>query len=253
MRLIPDIHKVCWSGDMGLVPVPTAERLMCHAAELRADGAIEDLVLFMAHPRTVALGLRDRNESHPRDLLVSPLRLQEEGIALVRSIRGGGITYHWPGQVVCYPIVKLEPGERDVPAYMGKLEEVCIQTLGAFGVRVERRRDTPAHIGLWWNGRKVVSMGIRISRWVTSFGFVINYGGDHRESAYVRPCGIEGARLATLEEILGTAPPRQEVAAVLTDTFSKVFSRSMEPVPDSWMERLLSASGAGEAQSIGSG
>jgi len=204
---------------------------MNRARELRVLGDIPDLLLFMAHPKTVALGLRDRHAEHPKDLLVSPERLAQEGIALTRSIRGGGITYHWPGQVVCYPVIALGPKERDIPLYMYRLEEVGIRTLSSFGINAARRRDRAAYVGLWLGDKKVVSMGIRVSSWVTSFGFVINLKGDHFPSRYIRPCGLEGVELVAMEEILGKAPPKALIIEKVKEMFATTFGMSLEKMP----------------------
>lgn len=230
----------CLVKDLGLMGIPEADEFMAGARKLRSDGEISDLLLFMAHPKTVALGLKDRLVERPKDLLVSPERLKREGIALTRSVRGGGITYHWPGQVVCYPVLALRAGERSIPSYMFKLEEVGIRTLRRFGVESGRRRDAAAYVGLWADGRKVVSMGVRISNWVTSFGFVINIQGDHRESQYVRPCGLEGVRLVTLEEILGTPPSKSSVVDAIKESFSEVFARTLREMSGAVAERIRS-------------
>jgi lipoate-protein ligase B len=206
---------------------------MCRLVEKRADNEIGDLLLILAHPPTVALGVKGRSADRPKDLLVSLDRLMHEGIALTYSVRGGGITYHWPGQVVCYPVLALRPTERNIPAYMAKLEETAIQTLGELGLDAVRRRESAAHVGLWIHDRKIVSMGIRVSRWVTSFGFAVNLEGDFSPSQYVRPCGIEGVRLTTVEETLGTAPPRERVVERLKESFGAVFNRTVVGVRES--------------------
>jgi lipoate-protein ligase B len=136
---------------------------------------------------------------------------------------------------------------------MSRLEEVCIRALQSLGVRVERRRDSAAHIGLWVENKKVVSMGIRITRWVTSFGFVINYEGEHKESAYVRPCGLDGIELATLEEILGTAPARSRVIDAVKENFASVFARALRLLPEVLVHQLCSPAKSGEAHLTGSG
>lgn len=220
----------CLCTDLGVIGVPEAERLMSAWQELRVGRETPDLLLFLAHPKTVAVGLRDRRACTPKDLLVSTTQLEEEGIALARSIRGGGITYHWPGQVVCYPVLALHPQERDLPAFMSKLEQVGIEALRCFGLEARRRRDSAAHVGLWLDGKKLVSMGVRVSRWVTSFGFALNLDGDHRPSGYVKPCGLEGVKLTTLEEALGKAPPRSWVIEALTASFVRAFGRTVKRV-----------------------
>jgi len=226
------VRETCLYADLGIVDVPAAEAAMTHARGLRLKGVTPDLLLFLAHPPTVALGLRDSSASHPKDLLVSPSKLAEEGIALTRSVRGGGITYHWPGQIVCYPVLKLRASELDIPGYMKNLEQVAVETLGRFGVDATRRRGQAAYIGLWHNGSKIVSMGVRVSSGVTSFGFAINVQGDHAASKYVRPCGLEGVELITMEEILGTAPPREAVMEAVVEIFGTVFCRATATMSD---------------------
>lgn len=236
----------CLFTDLGLTGVPEAEKLMSATRELRTANNIPDVLLFLTHPRTVALGIRDSPACSPKDLLVSANRLKEEGIALTRSVRGGGITYHWPGQVVCYPILALRPGERDLPGYMRKLEEVGIHTLRRFGLEAARRRDSAAHLGLWVDGCKIVSMGVRVSNWITSFGFAINLNGDHSASAYVKPCGLEGVRLATIEETLGWAPSRDQVIQAIKESFVSVFGRKFERTPGCFFRRHSSQQGSAD-------
>ena len=240
-------HKVCetcFCGDLGLIDVPAAEAMMSDARALRSQGESPDLLLFLAHPRTVALGMRDYYADRPKDLLVSPAILEHEGIALTRSVRGGGITYHWPGQVACYPVVKLSPWERDIPRYMNRLEQVAIEALRCFGVNVTRREGQAAYIGLWHDGAKVVSMGVRVSNWVTSFGFAINLEGNHEASNYVRPCGLEGVKLLTVEAILGKAPPRADVIEAVKECFASIFSRTLYGMPVGFLGPMGACSGA---------
>ncbi|MGB6064383.1 MAG: lipoyl(octanoyl) transferase LipB [Desulfomonilaceae bacterium] len=233
--------KKCVCEDLGVIDVSDAERLMSALQALRVSGSVPDILLFLAHPKTVAVGLRDRRACKPRDLLVSTKRLQGEGIALARSLRGGGITYHWPGQIVCYPVLSLCPGERDVPLYMQKLEQVCIEAMRCFDVEAKRSRESAAHVGLWLDGKKLVSMGVRISNWVTSFGFALNLEGDHAPACYVRPCGLEGVKLTTLEEVHGKAPPRSWVIEALTRGFVKVFGRTVERIPAGCVNGICSS------------
>ncbi len=223
-----ELNKICRVADLGLTNVPRAEDLMNGMSKLRADNKTDDALIFTTHPKTVSLGLKDRGRSAPKDLLVPTEVLEEEGIQLTRSVRGGGITFHWPGQLACYPIIQLRDHERDIPAYMSKLEEVGILTFRRFNIEAQRKRDTAAHVGLWLDDRKIMSMGVRVGRWVTSFGFAINVQGDISQARYVRPCGISGARLTTMEEALGFAPSRISIVNAVTDNFAKVFDRTID-------------------------
>jgi len=230
----------CYATELGLIGVSNAEQLMEAVRQRRVREELPDIVLFLAHPKTVTVGLRGGPiETHP-DLLVSPKWLEEEGIGLTRSIRGGGITYHWSGQVVCYPLIALGPRERNISRYMRNLEEVAIRTLDRFGIRAERKRTSAAHLGLWAQDRKVVSMGVRVSSWITSFGFALNLEEDFGPSRYVKPCGLEEVRLTTLEEILGRAPSRKWVVEVLQREFGSVFGRKLHRMPDRLMHEIRS-------------
>ncbi len=221
-----------------IMSVVQAETMMVRAGNLRRARALSDMLFLLAHPETISLGLKGKLVDPVEDLLVPPGRLQAEGIALTRSVRGGGITYHWPGQVVCYPVFALQRSERNIPLLMHRLEQVAIDTLMDFGIETSRRRDTPAHIGLWYHDRKIVSMGIRISGWTTSFGFAINYCGDYSRASYVRPCGIEGLRLITMEDILAETPSRGAVLEAVKNHFAAVFGRVCRPMPRDVLNRL---------------
>ncbi len=246
-RLInPGQGRACFVKDLGAIDVPTAESFMTRAVDLRRKNEIPDLLLFLSHPPTVALGLKDRCVEMPVDLLVSRAQLDREGILFTRSVRGGGITYHWPGQVVCYPIIALRPGERDAPAYMAKLEETGLRTLQDFGIHAVRRRDAASYVGLWIGDKKLVSMGVRITNWITSFGFALNLEGDQSRSSYVRPCGIDGVCLTTVEEVLGQAPPRFQVIDSLKKNFASVFGCELETVPEGMVDCI-----SGDTQLVG--
>ncbi len=226
-----DEPKVCLFTELGSVDVPTAEAFMTRAVQLRLQNEIPDVLFFLSHPSTVAVGLKDRCVEMPIDLLVSRVQLDNEGILFARSVRGGGITYHWPGQVICYPVLTLQPGQRDVPVYMSKLEEIGLETLREFGIRAMRRRDAASYVGLWIGNKKLVSMGVRITNWTTSFGFALNLQGDHSPSCYIRPCGIDGVCFTTMEEVLGEAPPRFQVIDSLKRNFSSVFQFELKSMP----------------------
>ncbi len=228
------------SAHLGCISVCDTELFMAELRDLRLANEIPDVLLFLSHPKTISVGLKDRTSNHPKDLLVPMERLEKEGIAFARSVRGGGITYHWTGQVVCYPVVKLGFQERDIPAYMSRLEKIGIETFRHFGLSVERRRDSAAHVGLWLGNKKIVSMGVRVSRWVTSFGFAINLEGDFSPASYVRPCGLEGVQLTTLEKSLGFAPSRETVMNRISEKFASIFQRESANNTQALRERIAS-------------
>lgn len=236
-----DARSPCGFVDLGEIGLPRVEAAMDALARMRAAEEIDDVALFLSHPKTIAVGCRDRRFACPPDLLVPPGRLQDEGIAFVRSVRGGGITYHWPGQVLCYPILRLLPLERDIGQYMLRLEETALLTLRKLGIDAYRRRDTPAHVGLWHKDHKIASMGVRVSRWVTTFGFALNVEGDISPSRFIRPCGIKDARLVTIENVIGATPGRKNVIDSVVEAFLTVFPREAVEASRTFRTRLAQA------------
>ncbi|MDZ7336566.1 MAG: lipoyl(octanoyl) transferase LipB, partial [candidate division KSB1 bacterium] len=190
-------------SEIGIISLEAAERLMQRLAQQRLADQIPDTILLLSHPPSLAVGARELN---PADLLLPLSYFEGQGIYLHQHVRGGGLTYHWPGQLVCYPILKLQPHEQNIGKYMYKLEEVGLRTLKDLGIVAERKRDKAAQIGLWLGNNKIASMGIHVSRWITSWGFALNLYGDKSPADFIRPCGLEGVKLITAEEILGFAP-----------------------------------------------
>lgn len=211
--------------NLGSVPLPEADRLMKQLAHSRFEDQVSDTLLFLSHPPSLAVGARELN----REDLLKPLTyFENQGIHLHNNIRGGGLTYHWDGQLVCYPILKLQPHEQNIGSYMFKLEEVGLRTLSDMGIMAERKRDKTAQIGLWLGNNKIASMGIHISKWITSWGFALNLYGDTSPANFIRPCGLEGVNLITVEEITGVKPSKQSVMERVVYHFGKVFDRKVE-------------------------
>ncbi|MBN1466446.1 lipoyl(octanoyl) transferase LipB [candidate division KSB1 bacterium] len=205
--------------QLGRLDVPTADRIMAGLVAERHADRIPDLLLFLSYAPCLAYGARQLDES---DLLRS--YFVEQGIPIYQTIRGGGLTYHWPGQLICYPLLKLLPHEQNIPAYMHNLEQIGLEVLTTVGLRAHRRRRTAAHIGLWIGNDKIASMGIRIARWVTSYGFALNLSGDVSPARYIKPCGLP-VKLTTVQERTGVSPDPQVTMASVQLFFEKYFRR----------------------------
>jgi lipoate-protein ligase B len=223
---------VCVCKDLGLIDAGTIEKRMNTWRDLILNRHLPELILFMTHPVCVTIGLRHHGRPDPPGLLVPLWELKARKIPYIENTRGGGITFHWPGQLICYPMLKLEGPNRNIPEYMSLLEKTCKKTLRDFHIMAEPRRDTPSHIGLWINNKKIVSMGVRISGWITMFGFAINLGDPDSMAGLVDPCGIKGAELTTFQETIGEAPDRELVIKSVVKNFSTVFNRSIR----SWID-----------------
>ena len=160
-------------------------------------------------------------------VLFSPAVLAAQGVELCETDRGGDVTYHGPGQLVCYPIIDLNRVGLRIHEYMRALEQAVIETLGRFGI--DAGRD-PLATGVWvprehGPDAKVCAMGVRVRRWVTMHGLAINVDPDMSHFGLIVPCGLAGRPVTSLKEIAGDAcPTMDEVAGVLIDRLQAAFS-----------------------------
>jgi lipoyl(octanoyl) transferase len=162
------------------------------------------------------------------NILAGEEGLRSAGISVHETNRGGDVTYHGPGQLVGYPILKLGPGRQDVRQYVRDLEEVLIRTLAVYGVAAGR---IPKWTGVWLgeesagDARKIAAIGVHFSRWQTSHGFALNVSTDLRAFSLIVPCGIgsQEAGVTTLAAELGRPVTVEDVSVVLTKAFCEVF------------------------------
>lgn len=204
-------------------PLPFAETALLQErlAEARAADRLPDVVLFLEHKPVVTLGTRGRTAS----LVASPERLAAMGVDLVQASRGGDATFHGPGQLVIYPILKLGAHEADAHGYLANLEEVAIRTAADFGVRAFRRSGKN---GAWTDAGKIAAIGFRLKRWVTLHGMSFNVSVDLKGFDSIIPCGLKGERVSSLKALLGPAcPALAEVRQGMIGHFEKVFERPL--------------------------
>jgi len=188
----------------------------------RSTGAIGDTLLLIEHPHTYTLG-RSTKDGH---LLITREQLAEQGIALVESDRGGDITYHGPGQVVGYPILKLSQHGGDLLRYLRQLEETLIIALAGYGVSAGRIAGLT---GVWVGDAKIAAIGVKLSAsGVTQHGFALNLATDLRYFQQIIPCGIADKGVTSLEQLLGSAPARAEVEQRVAAAFGAVFGVDIE-------------------------
>jgi lipoate-protein ligase B len=208
----------CRVFDLGLIPYGPAYDLQKKTVQALQDGTGGESFFLLEHPHVVTIG---RNASG-HALLADETVLADRGVEVTRTDRGGDVTYHGPGQLVGYPIVALEPGRRDIRRYVNDLEEVLLLTLAEFGIRGERH---PEHRGVWTGGRKIASVGIRISRWVTCHGFALNVSTDLSYYSVMNPCGITGCEMTSMSRELSKDPGLDNVKKVVVGKFSDVYDR----------------------------
>ncbi len=207
---------------LGAVSYARGLELQLAAREALRRGEGPERLLLLEHPHVYTLG---RNAG-PADIVAPPEWLRARGIEVHECDRGGQITYHGPGQLVGYPIVDLNPDRRDVRRYVRDLEEVLIRTLSELGVGAGRRGGG-SFTGVWLGERKIASIGVHISRWLTSHGFALNVTTDLSYFAGIVPCGLTGVTMVSIESLTGQRPAVAIVARIAARRFAEVFQREL--------------------------
>lgn len=205
---------------LGVIPYADALELQNRLVELRKAGTIPDQLLLLEHPPVITLGVKTRNDrSH---VIATPGALQDEGVEVFESGRGGDVTYHGPGQLVGYPILDLRPDRCDVHRYVRDLEETLIRAVATFGIRAHRM---PGLTGAWVADDKLAAIGVRIARWVTSHGFALNVSTNLAHFDLIVPCGITDKGVTSIERVTGRPVAMTEVADAVAAALADVFGR----------------------------
>jgi len=226
---ISTFKKACIAPYLGIVPYAVALNLQQRLMQARAGGKIGDVLLLLQHPSVFTIGRFRGGE----DITVPPETLARDGIAVFHTNRGGGITYHGPGQLVGYPILNLKENGLDVREYIWKLEAAIIKLLLALGIQGHRVAEYP---GVWVGEKKVCSIGIHVSRYITTHGFALNVSNDLRYFEYVRPCGLPGEVMTSVSELLGHLVGMKNIIEILLPSFSETFCLSCEQeMIDGWL------------------
>jgi lipoyl(octanoyl) transferase len=206
--------------QLGLVPYGEAWELQRSLAAAVSDGSAPDTVVLLEHPPVVTLGRRtDAGELHVPE---------EAAVEVVETDRGGKSTFHGPGQLVCYPILDLRRHGKDVRRYVRDLEQALVQTLAAFGLE-GRRIDGLTGVWLERPPRKIASIGVHISRWVTTHGYALNVDLDPAPfTQWITACGLEDAQFTTMARELGRPLAVDEVRTAATAALADVFGLELE-------------------------
>ena len=181
----------------------------------RVKGEIPDTLLLLEHRPVYTLG----TSASLDNVIFNPDELARCGMELVRTSRGGDVTYHGPGQLVGYPIVHLGDLGIKVLEYLTALEEVIIKVAARFGV--DAGRDA-RNRGVWVGNSKLAAMGIRVSRQTTMHGFALNVNTHLGEYSGIVACGLQGVGVTSLQQLTGTALDMAQVKAALSEAFVDV-------------------------------
>lgn len=220
-----DVVDVRFVARMEYDDALRAMRLHQQALQQHTDS---DVLLFVEHPPTFTLG----RAAQPSDVLVPQDELQQRGIGLYETDRGGQVTFHGPGQLVAYPIVDLNPDRKDVRKYVRNLEEVMIRTCADYNVTATRLEKHP---GVWVSDeqgdRKIGAIGVHLAHWISTHGIALNVTTDLSYFDLIVPCGIRDKGVTSLERE-GVRTTWHDVATRFQRHFADVFGiqlRNVEP------------------------
>lgn len=201
----------------GLIPYGDAFEMQRARRDAVERGEAPDTVFLLEHAPVITLG-RKADAAH---VLASPEELEDLGIALCPSDRGGDVTYHGPGQIVAYPILDLRRRRCSVQGYLRSLEEALLRLLAGYDIPAERMEG---HTGVWVGEEKIAAVGVGIRQWVTFHGLALNVAPDWGHWSLIVPCGIRDRGLTSMERLLGHVPPMAEVMDRFERAFLDVFS-----------------------------
>src|SRR5215210_8059873 len=209
--------------NLGVVPYVEAWDLQRSLAAAISQGAMPETVILLEHPPVITLGRRaGEQELHLPD---------GAAVDVVETDRGGKSTYHGPGQLVCYPILDLKRHGKDVKKYVRDLEEALIRTVAPLGLEATRFEGLT---GVWLHPppRKIASIGVHISKWVTTHGYALNVDLDPAPfTEWITACGLEDAAFTTIARELDRPLAADDVRAAATEALEEVFDLTFSELP----------------------
>jgi lipoyl(octanoyl) transferase len=214
--------------SLGLVPYGEAFELQRSLAGAVSQGAIPETVVFLEHPPVVTVGRRTETDLE--------LHVPEDAVVeIAETDRGGKSTFHGPGQLVCYPILDLANHGKDVKRYVSNLEEALIRTLAASGLEAQRIEGLT---GVWMppgggaGPRKIASIGVHVSHWVTTHGYALNVDLDPAPfTEWITACGLEDAAFTTMARELDREITVEDVRPAAIGALAEVFELDFEELP----------------------
>jgi lipoyl(octanoyl) transferase len=211
--------------DLGTVAYGDAWELQRSLAAAVAQGAIPDTIVMLEHPPVVTLGRR----ADPAELHIPA----DADVEIVETDRGGKSTYHGPGQLVCYPILDLKRHGEDVKRYVRLLEEALCQTLVAFGIDgVRLEGDNMTGVWLERPPRKIASIGVHVSKWVTTHGYALNVDLNTAPfTEWITACGLADASFTTMAQELMRPVTVEEVRPRAAAALADVLGLELETLP----------------------
>ncbi|MHC1758065.1 MAG: lipoyl(octanoyl) transferase LipB [Negativicutes bacterium] len=195
--------------------------LQNHILKLRQQGVIPDMLLILEHTPVITIG-RSGSEAH---ILATQNKLDEKGVAVYHTNRGGDVTYHGPGQLVGYPVLDLREHGKDISIYLHRIEEIFIRLLyREYGINARRDKQYP---GVWIENEKITAIGCAVKKWVSMHGFAFNVNTGLDAFQWIVPCGIAHRGVTSLQQVLGKPLNMGILQQSVIGYFAEIFD--MEP------------------------
>lgn len=204
----------------GLIGYKEALDIQMEMFDLVERKVYDGVLLILEHKPVLTMGIR----TEEKNLLVSETYLNEQGVELYKSDRGGDITFHGPGQIVAYPILRFRDFKIKLSGYMHYLENCIIDTLSTYGVEAYNRDEFP---GVWVNETKICAIGVRVKKFITYHGLAFNVNTDKNYFNLINPCGITEYQVSCMNEFVDN-PNIEDVKDEVIKSFNKVFGVTFE-------------------------
>jgi lipoyl(octanoyl) transferase len=218
--------------SLGLVDYQNALELQEKLVEARKTDKIGDVLLLLRHPNVITLGRTDSR----RFLKDSEEELAGSGYPVIKAGRGGEVTFHGPGQLISYPILKLQDEEKDLHLHLRRLEQVGIEICASYGLDAHR---VVGRTGVWLGKRKIAAIGVRARSWITFHGMSFNLTDELEGFNKIIPCGIEDAEVTCLQQEANMKVNWEDLEDRFVEHFQKVFHRDTVEVTRAELEERL--------------
>jgi lipoyl(octanoyl) transferase len=236
----PMTSSELWVCRLGTVEYRAALELQERLRAARQAELVPDVLLTLEHPPVYTRGRR----SVAGELPMGEEWYRAQGIEILDTVRGGRVTYHGPGQLVGYPIMRID----DVIGYLRTIERALVAALADAQITARARpEDGPDFTGVWAGERKIASIGVHVARGVTTHGFAINVDNDLQPFSWIVPCGLDGVQMTSVAEETradGASRSLDDVRASVERRFAEVFRRRAQAVDAAELDAALAAASA---------
>ena len=213
----------CWICDLGMAEYAETVKIQQKLSLLRSRDVIDDILLLCEHDKVITCG----TSTDPTNILWDEKKLADAGVSVVNVKRGGDVTMHVPGQLVCYPILNIRYYRGVLEDDIGYLEQMALKPIKEF---VPEADVWDRHPGIWINEKQLAAVGLHISRSVTSHGIMINVSSDISLLEAINPCGMKGLHSTSVEIESGRKVDMRLFKESVVNCFADILEKDVEEI-----------------------